>query len=70
MALENRTALDAHLKECGARYAKLTHEMQHNHEVVHHRLDGITKIMLSSTVALVGGLFGIIGILLHNGGKF
>ena len=70
MAMESRTTLDLHLKECGARYTQLTEDMQNNHERMDRRLDGIIVVMLSATGALVLGLFTIVGMLLHGGGKF
>ena len=70
MALENRTTLTSHLQECGARYTKLSEDMQNNHERLDRRLDGVIVVMLSATGALVMGLFAIVGMLLRGGGKF
>ena len=70
MALENKLTLASHLKECGARYTQLTENMQDRHERLDRRLDSINVVMLSTTGALVTGLFAIIAMLLHGGGKF
>ena len=70
MALQSQTMLTSHLNECSARYTKLTEDMKNNHERMGRRLDGVIFVMLSATGALVLGLFTIVGMLLHGGGKF
>ena len=70
MAVQNTAALNAHLQDCGARYTRLSSDVNGGHKALSDRMDGIMKVLLGATGALILGLFTIVGVLLHNGGRF
>jgi hypothetical protein len=68
--IEVRANLNAHLVECGTRYASLVALVSERHALLTRKIDALQILIVSVSGSLILGLFGIIGILLHSGGHF
>lgn len=68
MAIAMHERLDAHLKECNARYGQMVERGNERHASVIDQLSKIQAVLVWVAAFVAAGLFSIIGILLHNGG--
>jgi hypothetical protein len=68
--IEVRANFNAHLVECGTRYASLVSLVNERHSLLTRKIDALQILIVTVSGSLIVGLFSIIGLLLHSGGKF